>query len=171
MKKIHDIASVLADLWCCPARWRRRLEQIDVPELLDEIEKEAVSRGVICIPPPTIAGLVHRRVILTIRWRKTRCLLSGMLLLYLIARTRRTVTLHLECSFSGDNKLSGHCWISSPDIPEAGQFLPSKGMAEMYSKTIRPMDSNGRNAGTQMFLGLDSGPGPGLPAGKAGKDR
>jgi len=136
MNRLCAIAETLADVWLLPARWRRRLARAPLPALLDEIEAAVKRAPDLPLTPRTIAMLVHRRAVLTIRWRRTRCLLSGLLLLYLLGRTRRTVTLHFGCRIKDDARLSGHCWLSSPDIPEADLFLPGKSMEEMFQRTL-----------------------------------
>jgi hypothetical protein len=105
---------------------------------LDEIEAAARLASDLSLSPNTIAAMIHRRAVLTIRWRRTRCLLNGLLLLYLLARTRRTVTLHFGCRLAGDDRLSGHCWLSSPDIPDADTYLPAQDMEEMFQRTLNP---------------------------------
>jgi hypothetical protein len=133
-----ELVRLFVELWILPARWRRRLAAVPLPALLDDIEALAKRAPDLSLAPGTIAMMTHRRAVLTIRWRRTRCLLNGLLLLYALARTRRTVTLHFGCKMTQDDRLSGHCWLSSPDLPDADKYLPAQNMPEMFCRTLNP---------------------------------
>lgn len=143
MSKTCELTRFFVDLWILPARWRRRLVAAPLPALLDEIEAAAKRAPDLSLSPETIAAMIHRRAVLTIRWRRTRCLLNGLLLLYSLARTRRTVTLHFGCRMTEDDHLRGHCWLSSPDIPDADTYLPAQDMDEMFQRTLNPKMQTG----------------------------
>jgi len=143
-RKARDVAAVLVTLAAAPAKWRRRLRRISVPALLDEVEADARRDGPLSLSPGTLAYLVNRRTMLTLTWRRTRCLLSGLLLLYLLARTGRQVALHFDCRLAGDDKLAGHCWIQYPGMDGARRFLPPSGRDALYVKTVRVADQEPR---------------------------
>jgi hypothetical protein len=134
--RIYDLATALVSLWSEPARWHYRLRRISVPALLEEIEADVGRARSLSLSRRTIGYLVRRRTVLTMRWRRTRCLLSGLLLLYLFARTGRTVTLHVGCRMGSHGQLVGHCWISSPGLNQAETFTSPGGQEEMYNKTV-----------------------------------
>jgi len=132
----YDLVTVLVSLWLEPARWRYRLRRISVPTLLEEIEAEVRRARSLSLSGRTLGYLVRRRTVLTIRWRRTRCLLRGLLLLYFFARTGKTVTLHLGCRIESNGQLVGHCWISLPGLKQAEMFTSPEGDEEMYRKTL-----------------------------------
>ena len=131
-----DMATVLGVLCLAPVRWRNQFGREPVSRIFDAIEADVKRHRAISIAPETIAYLVRRRTILTVRWRRTRCLLRGMLLQYLLARAGWTITLHIGCDISDASGLVSHCWISSPDLTEANYFMSSDGMKEIYCKTV-----------------------------------
>ena len=124
--------------WVLPLRWRSRLEQISVPMLLDEIEADIGRAGWLSLSPITLACLVRLRLAYLTHWRRKRCLLGSLLLLYYLARTQREVTLHLQCTLKKNEQVSGHCWITGPHLKRATRWMPSEGTDDIYRKTIRP---------------------------------
>lgn len=136
--KSYDLITVLKDLCIKPIRWRYRLRKISIPVLLEEIEDEVGRIRPLSLSPPTIGYLVRRRISLTVRWRRTRCLFNSMLLSYLLARAKQTVTLHIGCNIKDDNTLNGHCWISGPDLKMNQKYMPSAGKDEIHCKTFYP---------------------------------
>jgi len=136
--KAADVLGVLLwDLWVLPLRWHCRLKHVSVPVLLAEIEGTIGQARVLSLSPHTIARLVRLRIACTlICWRRSRCLLSGLLLLHCLARTQRKITLHLECRLKDDGRLSGHCWVSGPGLGEATRLMPAEGKVEIYRKTF-----------------------------------
>jgi len=130
------VAILLWEIWVLPLRWRCRLRRSSVPVLLEEIEGQIKQARLLSLSPHTIACLVRLRIGCTIHWRRSRCLLSSLLLLYFLARTQRIITLHLQCRLNDGNQLAGHCWISGPGLEQAAHLMPSEGHDEIYRKTI-----------------------------------
>jgi len=133
---IHDFLSVWMELWVLPARWGRRLRDVSVPVLLDEMQAELAGAGPLSLSPRTIARLVRRRVMWTIRWRRTRCLLSGMLVSYLLARAGHEVTVYIGCDVPENAALMSHCWVSCAALPADDPMQSPQGMEPMYTKTF-----------------------------------
>ena len=136
----RDWISVATDLWIWPPRWHRSLRFVPLPEFMDEVERAARRAPALSLPLPlsAIACLARRRAGLSLRWRRTRCFLKGLLLFHVIARSRQAVTLHIGCALGGQGRLAGHCWLSSPDVPDVSRILASNGMTEMFSRTYDP---------------------------------
>lgn len=142
-KKAWDVLKVfLWENWILPLRWCSRLKHISVPMLLDEIETDIGQAGWLSLSPITLAWLVRLRIACTVHWRRKRCLLGSLLLLHYLARTQREITLHLQCTLNNNEQVSGHCWITGPQLKRAIRWMPSEGKDDIYRKTIRHPSCN-----------------------------
>lgn len=133
---LRDLASMWMRVSLAPRRWHRRLRHVSVPALLGEIEAEFQGAPPLELPLGWIAYCVRRRAVLSIRWRRRRCLLSGLLFADLLPRAGYSVTVHLGCLVGQADHLTAHCWISSPDTEAINRFMSPGGMTEMYRRTL-----------------------------------
>jgi hypothetical protein len=130
---------LLTDLLIMPWKWHKRLLNISVPKLLVEIEETSKKKGPIRFSSALIIALVKYRVRYSVLWRKSPCLLGGMLLSYFLCRAGFQVKLHLGCKFQKGH-LFGHCWISSSQLETVGRFQNQGDMEEIYCKTFNMLD-------------------------------
>lgn len=133
-----DLLPVGLRLVLGPLRWRRRLLQVSVPTLLREIEQATREGPGLTLPVPLIAHLVHRRAVLSIRWRRRRCLLSSLLFADLLPRAGFAVTVHVGCAADRTGRPPVHCWVSSPENEAVNRLMSDQGMTELYRRTLRP---------------------------------
>jgi hypothetical protein len=124
-------------MWRLPTRWNKRIQRIGLPRFLDELESEVRSSPPLPVAPAHLLRLVRWRTVISWRWRRNRCLLHGLLLLYLLARAGGRVTLHVGCK-SVKGTIRGHCWITSPDLALRAGETPPDDLKEVISKTLVP---------------------------------
>ena len=127
----------IKDLLFVPGYWRKRLEEISVPRLLDEIEEVAPESKLASLIPMTITHLVKYRAMWSPSWRKKQCLLRGLLIYYFFFRSQYEVKFHLGCNYEGDD-LHGHCWVSLPQLNKRGVYFDSCGTQEVYNRESSP---------------------------------
>ena len=131
------IVQIAAELWRYPRRWRKRLEAVSVPRLLDEIEEDIRRTSDLPLAPALIRFLAKQRSRLTIQWRANRCLLRGMLLFFFLPRAGRDVTIHIGCRILPDGGVTGHCWISGVDSLALRARGLEGGMTEVFRRTAQ----------------------------------
>lgn len=146
---LRDLLVTGGVLCAAPFRWHRQLKQASVPALLEMIEVRVQQAAPLRLPLGLVAYLVRRRAVCSIRWRRRRCLLCGLLYADLLPRAGYAVTIHLGCAVDPAG-LTAHCWISSPDTEAVNRLMSAKSMTELYRKTLQKnavAGGSGREAG------------------------
>ncbi len=133
-----DFLTVVIGVFIKPIKWRLRMEKVSVPTLIDELHNEINRTRRLRLPAATIAYLIRYRVMYSLKWRKKRCLITSLLLMYYLGRANEVVTIHIGCSLGENNKLSGHSWITGQDLKIKKRYLPSEQNDEIFSKTFFP---------------------------------
>lgn len=132
----HSLVLILVESWQVPPIWEKQLQKISVPELIDRIEKEAAFFPGLMAPQSLIGLLVRLRTFLSIRWRRNRCLLKGLLLMHFFSRAGKQATFHLSCHINATGTVGGHCWVSLPGTKRDRRAKLKKGWVEIYTHTL-----------------------------------
>jgi len=134
IRRIPDFLAVTFELWRLPRRFHRLLATLSLPQLLDEIEAQALTARSIRVAPHSLSRMVQWRGRRTYRWGRRRCLLRGLLFYYLLSRSRTPVTLHFSCQ-RVRNRLVGHCWATTPGSPGLDPVAPAWEKAEIFAQS------------------------------------
>jgi hypothetical protein len=134
-----DFFVFLIGIFIKPIHWQFRMEEVSVPKLVDELCEEIHHKRPLKLSASTIAYIIRPRVLCSLKWRKRRCLINSLLLMYYFGRIRQINTIHINCCLGYNNKLAGHSWITGPNFDMINKkFLPLPQDDEIYSKTFYP---------------------------------
>lgn len=135
---VRDTVRIVVACTILPRRWRRMLAAGSLEGSLKKIERDAHLQPPILIPANWIVKIGGMFLLPEALYSKRKCLFRSLMIYYLFACARKQVTLHFGCRL--DDKIYGHCWLSSTDVDLPKWYTKTRSVQEVVSRVCH--DSN-----------------------------
>lgn len=126
---IRETAAVVYACARLPRRWKRKLVTEQIKDVLMDIEQQVQQRPAFLMPPQRVVTLAQACLSLGLVEARRRCLFRCLVFYYLLIRARCRATLHFGCRL--EDRITGHCWLSSPDVRLAPRDTKPRGTQEI----------------------------------------
>lgn len=129
---IKEIFYIISVCFVLPFKLKWVLEKKTLENCLVQIENKASRKSITKVPPEWIIKIVRRCLVPAIIDSNCKCLFRSIILYYLLLCSKKRMALHFGCRI--DDKIKGHCWLSSLDVKLPDKFTSPKGTQEVVSR-------------------------------------